>query len=130
MAALAVVVAVAVVAVVIWPAGGGGRERPAAPGPHIGSHHDAAALGRVVAAAVQDPAEGRPPSPGTTCASEVGAIYDHGLGPLVYAARLHWQGTAAVLLAYPVEGANTGGLDHRAFVVSEDGCQLLVVQTL
>lgn len=83
-----------------------------------------------VAAAVQDTAEARPPSPDTSCAGEVRATYGHGLGPLVYAARLRWQGTEAVLLAYGVEGGSPSGLDHRAFVLSEDGGWLLVVQTL
>jgi len=66
----------------------------------------------------------------TTCAAEVRGSYGQGLGSLVYAAGLRWQGVPAVALAYKVDDAGATGLDHRVFIVSRVGCQLLVVQSL
>lgn len=89
------------------------------------------ALAQVVETAVRDPGvEGRAPSPDTTCATETRATYGQGLGPFVHAARLRWQGTAAVALTYQLQAAGGSGLDHRTFVLSLEGCQLLLVQTL
>ncbi len=130
MALLAVVVAAVVV--LLADVGNGGRSRPSPPGSDIAAPTDAAALARVVDRALRErgASPGRRPSPDTTCAGEARANYGQGLGPLVYAATLRWQGTAAVLLAYRLEGAGPTGLDHRAFVLSREDCRLLVVQTL
>jgi hypothetical protein len=118
-----------IVAVVVTDLGVGGLDRPG-PGSDIGAHSDASALADVVQTALSEAeADKESPSP-TACAGEARATYGKGLGPLVYAASLRWQGTPAVLLTYRVDGARAGGLDHRALVLSRAGCQLLVVQTL
>ena len=128
--ALAALAALAVVALAVAELGsrGSGPERPRA---DLGAQTDAGALSQAVATALQDDAEGGGvPSPDTSCAAETRATYGRGLGPLVYTARLRWQGRPAVLLAYRLEAAPAGPLDHRAFVVAERGCELLVVQSL
>ena len=128
MAGLAVIVGVAVLRA---GAGDGGGARPATPGADVATLTDATALARVVDEALRDTgSDARPPSPETTCAGEARATYGQGLGPLVHAATLRWQGTEAVLLTYRLRGAGSTGLDHRAFVLSEEGCRLPVVQTL
>jgi hypothetical protein len=62
------------------------------------------------------------------CAGAVRSAFGRGLGPLIYSASLHWQGTPAVVLAYRLEDISATGPDHRAFVMALDGCRLLVVQ--
>ncbi|PLS76577.1 MAG: hypothetical protein CYG61_01305 [Actinobacteria bacterium] len=64
------------------------------------------------------------------CAATARATYGRGLGPLVYAARLRWQGEPAVVLAYRLAEAGAAGLDYRVLVMARDGCRLLVVQSL
>ncbi len=124
-------VVVVTVAVVVIALNGGGSDRPSPPDADVGAHSDATALAQVVETAVRDPgAEGRAPSPDTTCAAEARAVYGQGLGPLVHAARLLWQDTAAVALTYRLQAPGDSGLDHRTFVLSLDGCRLLAVQSL
>jgi hypothetical protein len=60
------------------------------------------------------------------CAAVTKKTYGKGLGPLVYAATLTWQGTPAVVLGYSVPGASTS-LDRRVFVMSRASCTLLLV---
>lgn len=64
------------------------------------------------------------------CATSARASYGKGLGPLVYAARLRWQGEPAVVLAYRLAEAGAPGLDYRVLVMAREGCRLLVVQSL
>ncbi len=125
-ALLAVVLAVVVVLVTRV-----GSDRPPSPRHDIGAQSDPTALAQVVEKAVREQgADGRAPSPDATCAAEVRASYGQGLGPLVYAARLRWEGAPAVLLTYRLQPAGSSGLDHRAFVLALSGCRLLVVQSL
>lgn len=63
------------------------------------------------------------------CTRAVAAQYAEGLGSLAYRASVRWQGTPAVVLVYPVEGAN-GPLDHRVLVMARGDCRLLVAQTI
>lgn len=63
------------------------------------------------------------------CTATVRKEYGQGLGPLVYAATLRWQGRPAVALAYVMTGAS-GNLNHRIFVLASDSCDLLVVQAI
>ena len=97
----------------------------------LGEQSDAGALGRAVQAAL-DRASGPPGGgePAVTCGPETRATYGRGLGSLVYAGRLQWQGAPAVALAYRSEQPGGGHLDHRLFVVSREGCGLLVTQSL
>ncbi|MEO7837263.1 MAG: hypothetical protein ABIS21_06435, partial [Acidimicrobiales bacterium] len=67
---------------------------------------------------------------GPACSATTRATYGKGLGPLVYAARLRWQGEPAVVLAYRLAEAGAPGLDYRVLVMALDGCRLLVVQSL
>ncbi|MDQ3570722.1 MAG: hypothetical protein M3396_08930 [Actinomycetota bacterium] len=105
--------------------------RRASAGADIGDQSDTTALGRMLGTALRD---ARGPysagEPRTRCAPETRATYGQRLGPLVHSARLRWQGIAAVTLTYRVAGAGPAELDHRVFVVSADGCQLLVTQSL
>ena len=104
---------------------------PGGPGTDIGDQSDAAALGRTVEDGLGDAHGARPGGErGTTCAPETRATYGRGLGSMVYTARLRWQGAPAVALAYRVREPAGGRLDHRLFVVSREGCQLLVTQSL
>ncbi len=108
-----------------------GPGRRAAPRADMGDQSDVAALGQAVEAGIGDAPGGRPGGePGTTCAPETRATYGRGLGSMVYAARLRWQGAPAVALAYRAREPAGGRLDHRIFVVSQEGCQLLVAQSL
>ena len=126
-AAAAVLFAVA--ATVAGPDGDG--PGPRSPGTDIGDHVDAGALGEVVNSELGgDRGTSKPPSPDTTCAGEARRAYGRGLGPFVYAATLRWHATPAVVLAYRVDGAASAGLDHRVLVLSSEGCQLLVAQSL
>ncbi|MDQ3574012.1 MAG: hypothetical protein M3378_05405 [Actinomycetota bacterium] len=101
------------------------------PASDMGEQSDATALGHVVGAALRDDRRANPASePRTRCGPETRATYGQRLGPLVHAARLRWQGVPAVTLAYRVAGAGPADMDHRVFVVSADGCQLLVTQSL
>lgn len=63
------------------------------------------------------------------CLATAAKEYGTGLGPLAYRASLRWQGTPAVVLVYPVEGAS-GPLDHRVLVMARGDCRLLVAQTI
>ena len=69
---------------------------------------------------------GRRSSP--PCAAEARAEFGSRLGPLLYSALLRWQGTPAVVLAYRLAEPGSPGLDHTAFVMSREGCRLLVAQ--
>ncbi len=103
--------------------------RPGA-GSDLGDYSDAGALGRAVQGALGDaPAALAGGESAVTCGRETRATYGRGLGSLVYAARLRWQGAPAVALAYRSEEPR-GRLDHRLFVVSREGCGLLVTQSL
>lgn len=63
------------------------------------------------------------------CTATAISEYGRGLGELVFQGTLRWEGTPAVVLAYPIEGA-TGPLDHRVLVLARDDCRLLVAQTI
>ena len=102
-----------------------------APGADLGDQSDPSSVGAAVEAAITDGSRGTlGAEPSAACAPETRGNYGQGLGPLVYTARLRWQGVPAVTLAYRVAAAGTGRLDHRVFVVSATGCQLLVAQSL
>jgi len=64
------------------------------------------------------------------CATTARTTYGKGLGPLVYAARLVWQGEPAVALGYRLADAGAPGLDYRVLVMATKDCRLLVVQSL
>jgi hypothetical protein len=97
----------------------------------LGDQADPSSVGAAVDAAIGAGERGALPTESSTmCAAETRGSYGQGLGSLVYSARLRWQGVAAMALAYRVTGAQTAGLDHRVFVVSIAGCQLLVAQSL
>lgn len=64
------------------------------------------------------------------CATTARTTYGKGLGPLLYAARLRWQGEPAVALAYRLADAGAPGLDYRVLVLATADCRLLVVQSL
>ena len=101
------------------------------PGADLGDQSDPSSVGAAVEAAVADGSrDALRAEPSAACAAETRGSYGHGLGPLVYTARLRWQGAPAVALAYRVAGAGPGGLDHRVFVLSAANCQLLVAQSL
>jgi hypothetical protein len=61
------------------------------------------------------------------CEQAVAEELGRGLGSLVYRATLRWNGTPAVAVAYRPADAG-GALDHRLFVLSVDGCEVLVAQ--
>ena len=61
------------------------------------------------------------------CIAEAQAAGSGRLGPLVYGARLRWQGQAAVVLVFASSGQQQ--LTQRAFVMAREGCQLLVAQS-
>ncbi len=129
-AALAVVAALAGGAVLMASSDRGGPARRA-PGSDLGEQSDAGVLGQAVEAHLsQAGGDGGAPSASTVCAGEARAAYGRGLGPLVYAATLRWQGTRAVALAYRVDEAAPSSLDHRVLVLAADGCRLLVAQAL
>ena len=126
--ALVVVGAVLVVRATTADEGGAAGQR--APTIDLGDQSDPVALGQTVGEALrtgrgQDPPRGDPP-----CAQATRAEFGQGVGPLVYAASLRWQGTPAVVLAYRVAEPAAPGLDHRVFVMSRRGCRLLVTQSL
>ena len=108
----------------------GGPDRGASSA-DLGDQSDATTVGQVVDAAL---AHGEPAAvPGESaakCASETRGTYGRGLGSLVYTARLRWQSVPAVALAYQTAGPAAEGLDHQVFVVSTNGCQLLLAQRL
>ena len=119
------------VAAILLAGAGRGPGGQGGPGTDIGDQSDAAALGQTVEDGLGDAPEA--PSGGergTTCGPETRATYGRGLGSMVYTARLRWQGAPAVALAYRVREPGGGPLDHRLFVVSREGCQLLVTQSL
>lgn len=62
------------------------------------------------------------------CEPAVQAEYGAGLGTLRYRATLRWNETPAVVLAYSLADQGGSGPTRRAFVMSLDGCRLLVVQ--
>ncbi|HEX2040044.1 MAG TPA: hypothetical protein VHF47_09980 [Acidimicrobiales bacterium] len=62
------------------------------------------------------------------CEKAVAKELDTGLGPLVYRATLRWNGTPAVAVAYRLAQPR-GELDHRLYVLTSEGCRLLVAQT-
>lgn len=64
------------------------------------------------------------------CAGTARSSYGKGLGPLLFAARLQWQGAPAVVLAFKVAEAGAPGLDYRVLVMAREDCRLLVVQSL
>ncbi|HUR18461.1 MAG TPA: zf-HC2 domain-containing protein [Acidimicrobiales bacterium] len=64
------------------------------------------------------------------CAGIARTTYGQGLGPLVYAARVRWEGTPAVVLAYRLADAGGPGLDYRLLVMALQDCRLLVGQSL
>lgn len=63
------------------------------------------------------------------CLATAARDYGTNLGPLAYRASLRWQGTPAVVLVYPVVGAD-GPLNHRVLVMARGDCRLLVAQTI
>lgn len=75
------------------------------------------------------PTEKRIISADLDCLATAARDYGTNLGPLLYRASLRWQGTPAVVLVYPVEGAS-GPLDHRVLVMARGDCRLLVAQTM
>jgi hypothetical protein len=128
-------------------------------GGDLGDHSDGEALGAAVRqrlGAPQRPADaaapegtpgiasqgGEPGEPPTAaapppsarrsppCESAVRSTYGQGLGPLVFTASLRWRGTPAVLLVYRLTDPRSQALARRAFVMSADTCELLVVQFL
>ncbi len=125
LAGLAVCVLMAIVALVVV------RSGDAAHWADLGAQSDPSSLGTAVDAAIEDRGRGAPAAESSaTCAIQTRESYGQDLGPLVYAARLRWQGVPAVALAYRVARAPGTGLEHRVFVVSTAGCQLLVAQSL
>lgn len=97
----------------------------------LGDQSDPSSVGNAVNTAIGNGERGALSAESSAmCAAETRQSYGQGLGSLVYSARLRWQGVAAVALAYRVAGAQTAGLDHRVFVLSTAGCQLLVAQSL
>lgn len=97
----------------------------------LGDQSDPSSVGNAVNTAIGNGERGGLSAESSaTCAAETRQSYGQGLGSLVYSARLRWQGVAAVALAYRVAGGQTVGLDHRVFVLSTAGCQLLVAQSL
>ncbi|HEV7888908.1 MAG TPA: hypothetical protein VGO92_15225 [Acidimicrobiales bacterium] len=65
-----------------------------------------------------------------TCTATVQKEYSASLGGLLYTARVRWNGTPAVVLAYSVSDPSAGKLDHRVFVLSRSNCALLTYFTL
>jgi len=125
LAGVAACVVLAAVAVLL--VSGGDRSSPV----DLGEHSDPSAVGTAVDSAIGEGARGALPTESSaSCSVETRESYGQGLGPLVYTARLRWQGVPAMALAYRVAGAPNASLDHRVFVVSRAGCQLLVAQSL
>ncbi len=118
-------VLLAVLAVLLVVGRGDGSSRT-----DLGDQSDPGSVGAAVGAAIGGGRAGPPAESSVTCAAETRGSYGQGLDSLVYTARLRWQGVPAVALAYRVTGAGDAGLDHRVFVVSTAGCQLLVAQSL
>jgi len=123
---------------------GGGAGGAAASG-DLGDQSDGVAVATAVQAALARLGDKAPPKePGAVCASETRETYGRGLGSLVYTVRLRWQGVPAVALAYQAAGptanatasgtgtgsAGAAAIHHRVFVVSTNGCRLLVAQGL
>lgn len=96
----------------------------------IGEQSDGAGIGRALEEAL---GRGEPTISSTarsTCEGETRATYGQELGALVYVATLRWRGQPAVARAYQVTSGRPTSLDHRVFVLSTPGCQLLVAQSM
>lgn len=95
---------------------------------------DASGAGAPAGSAVSPPLDARAPAAdeasaaAAPCEPAVQAEYGAGLGTLRYRATLRWNGTPAVVLAYGLADPGGSGPTRRAFVMSLDGCRLLVVQ--
>jgi len=92
----------------------------AAPAPEVAARTTAGATTKGSGKPLANPA----------CATTARTTYGKGLGPLVYAARLVWQGEPAVALGYRLADAGAPGLDYRVLVMATKDCRLLVVQSL
>lgn len=62
------------------------------------------------------------------CQADVREELGERVGPLLYTARLRWQGTDAVVLAYRLADASAPGPDHFALVMALDDCRVLSSQ--
>lgn len=104
-------------------AGGTGAPDQSVPAPGVAAR----AMSGTTAGASGGPSK---PFVDPPCTATARSSYGKGLGPLVYAARLRWQGEPAVVLAYRLAEAGAPGLDYRVLVMATNGCGLLIVQSL
>lgn len=107
-----------------------GEKAAALASPAPGASGAGAPAGSAVSPPVdaQAPAADEANAAAAPCEPAVQAEYGAGLGTLRYRATLRWNETPAVVLAYSLADPGGSGPTRRAFVMSLDGCRLLVVQ--